>query len=448
MDHEDFVIKVSGIGKTYRIYGSTGARISEWVAGDVRHQEFRALEDVSFTIGRGESFALIGRNGSGKSTLLQIVAGVLQPTCGDVEVNGRISALLDLGTGFHPSFTGRENVFLSASLLGLSRKETQEKFDEIASFADIGEYLDRPARTYSTGMLMRLAFSVRVALDPDILIIDEALSVGDFFFQQKCFRKLHQMKETGLTLLVVSHDMGTVRDFCDRALFLSKGRQIFLGESSEAAKKYLFEMRDPVLQVSGRSDPSSSSGYQTGELDLLPSQALWRRSSPELPQRGGILAVVLLNSEGFPTTRVRLGGLLVFRIYFSPDPGQSAHISLQVKNKYDQVVCVTGSYHLGLDPSGLSVGAVSVFELRVSCMIEAGQYSFAVRMVSIPGLPGKAASEIDCSGPLGPISVEWDYEEARAPFLGMFGLPAEGRFLNLEASCPESRGVLPGETAC
>ncbi|MER9301484.1 ABC transporter ATP-binding protein [Mesorhizobium sp. M0496] len=201
-------------------------------------RDFAALSGVSFEIGRGETVGIIGRNGSGKSTLLQIICGTLQPTSGSVEVNGRIAALLELGAGFNPEFTGRENVFLNASILGVPRREMEWRFDDIARFADIGPFIDQPVKTYSSGMYVRLAFAVAINVDPDILVVDEALSVGDEAFQRKCFARIEQIKERGGTILFVSHGAQTIVQLCSRAILIDRGEKILEGEPKAVVSQY------------------------------------------------------------------------------------------------------------------------------------------------------------------------------------------------------------------
>ncbi len=202
------------------------------------YREFWALKDVSFDVKNGETVGIIGRNGSGKSTLLQIITGTLAPTEGTVITHGRIAALLELGSGFNPDFTGRENVYLNGALLGFSTAQIDEKFDAIASFADIGEHLDQPVKTYSSGMLVRLAFAVQVQVEPEILIVDEALAVGDALFQKRCFQRIEKLVSDGTTVLFVSHDQESVRTLTNRALLLNKGRSVEWGLSSEVVLKY------------------------------------------------------------------------------------------------------------------------------------------------------------------------------------------------------------------
>ncbi len=203
--------------------------------------DIHALRNVSFTVERGEAFGIVGANGSGKSTLLRIVAGILQPTSGSVEVNGRLSALLELGSGFSPEFTGRQNVYLNASILGLTQEETEARFATIESFAAIGDFIDRPIRTYSTGMVLRLAFAVVAHVDPEILIVDEALAVGDIAFRQRCMRRIHELRAGGTTILFVSHESSDVKALCERCVWLEGGAVRMLGEADAVIAAYLSE---------------------------------------------------------------------------------------------------------------------------------------------------------------------------------------------------------------
>jgi lipopolysaccharide transport system ATP-binding protein len=224
------------------------------------HREFWALNDVNFEVGKGQTVGIIGQNGSGKSTLLQIITGTMAPTLGEVKTRGRTAALLELGSGFNPDFTGRENVYLNGSLLGLTYAQIDEKFDYIAAFAEIGDHLDQPVKTYSSGMMLRLAFAVQVAVETEVLIIDEALAVGDARFQMKCFKRLEELKARGTTILFVSHATELVRSFCDFGLVLDKGKTIFWGDAKTATVKYLASLfpdqtqPKKVLETSDTSD--------------------------------------------------------------------------------------------------------------------------------------------------------------------------------------------------
>ena len=289
----DPVISVQNVSKAYRIWDKPAARLTapmqEALAGMLpgstgrwfgnqasrSYRDFKALENVSFEIQRGEIIGIIGRNGSGKSTHLQIIAGTLQPTTGSVKVNGRLAALLELGSGFNQEFTGRENVYLNSTVLGLTRPEIDAKFDSVASFADIGEFIDQPVKTYSSGMAIRLAFAVQIQLEPDLLIVDEALSVGDEAFQRKCFARIGQMRDRGATILFVSHSSATVVALCQRAILLDHGRRILTARPKEALQFYnqlcyaSAEARPQILAEIARADASPAPLAPTPALAAL-----------------------------------------------------------------------------------------------------------------------------------------------------------------------------------
>lgn len=262
----DIVISVKNLSKKYRRYGSVADAFKEVIHPFRKkyHDEFWALKDVSFEIKKGESVGIIGRNGSGKSTLLQILCGILQPTSGEVKVHGRVSALLELGAGFHPQFTGRENVYLNGAIMGLTKEEIDARFNDVIEFADIGDFIDQPVRTYSSGMYVRLAFSVAIHVEPDILVVDEALAVGDISFQKKCFDRLNLLKADGKTTIIfVSHAVDQMKSFPSKALLLDKGHVSHYGDPGETVLKYmqrLFpERTKDRLSLAFTSTPSKSS---------------------------------------------------------------------------------------------------------------------------------------------------------------------------------------------
>lgn len=236
----EIAIKVSGISKCFQIYDKPRDRLMQMLTrgGKQYYREFWALRDISFEIERGSTVGIVGRNGSGKSTLLQIICGTLNSTGGDVLASGRIAALLELGSGFNPEFTGRENVYMNASVLGLTTEETDSRFDEITAFADIGLFIDQPVKTYSSGMLVRLAFAVAINADPEILIVDEALSVGDELFQRKCFARLEAIRSKGATILFVSHSGSTIVELCDHAILLDSGELLAQGNPKKIVSQY------------------------------------------------------------------------------------------------------------------------------------------------------------------------------------------------------------------
>lgn len=233
-------ITVSNLGKAYKQYPHRWSRLLEWVlpSGNPRHQLKWVLQDVSFTVQPGEAVGIVGVNGAGKSTLLKMITGTVQPTTGSVQVSGRVAALLELGMGFHPDFTGRQNVFMAGQLQGLGVEEIAALMPEIEAFADIGDYIEQPVRVYSSGMQVRLAFAVSTSVRPDVLIIDEALSVGDAAFQRKCFQRIEAYRLAGTTLFFVSHDIETVKKLCDRALFIKEGRLAHWGQAKQVCDEY------------------------------------------------------------------------------------------------------------------------------------------------------------------------------------------------------------------
>jgi lipopolysaccharide transport system ATP-binding protein len=261
----DIALSASHLTKTYKLYDKHSDRVKETFhpLRKQYHRPFNALNDVSFYVRKGETLGIIGRNGSGKSTLLQIVCGVLQPTSGGLAVEGRLSALLELGAGFNQEFTGIENVYLNGSIMGFTKKEMDEKLDDILAFADIGDFVHQPVKTYSSGMGVRLAFSIYSVIDPDIFIVDEALAVGDAYFVHKCMLRFHDMQEQGKTIIFVSHDPSSIKKLCHRALWLDTGELKMIGDSSEVVDAYLAHVfRQPVSIVTNRAqkqEPSNNS---------------------------------------------------------------------------------------------------------------------------------------------------------------------------------------------
>ncbi len=244
----EIAIKLENLSKCYQIYNTPRDRLKQFILPRAQgmlgikprkyHREFWALKNVSFEVNKGETVGIIGRNGSGKSTLLQMICGTLSPTSGSIATRGRIAALLELGSGFNPEFTGRENVFINASLLGLAQEEIEARFDEIAAFAEIGDFITQATRTYSSGMMLRLAFAVQTLVDPNILIVDEALAVGDERFQRKCFARLEELKNGGASILFVSHSASQIVEFCDRVVLLDQGECLLQAEPAEAVRLY------------------------------------------------------------------------------------------------------------------------------------------------------------------------------------------------------------------
>ncbi|WP_286978723.1 ABC transporter ATP-binding protein [Pseudomonas sp.] len=323
----EVAIKVEGLSKCHQIYEQPRDRLKQFVLPRLQHlsgqpvrqyfSEFWALKDISFEVKKGEAVGIVGRNGSGKSTLLQIITGTLMPTAGSIVTQGRIAALLELGSGFNPDFTGRENVYLNGALLGFSASQIDARFDAIAAFADIGQHLDQPVKTYSSGMLVRLAFAVQVQVEPDILIVDEALAVGDALFQKRCFQRIEKLTSDGTTLLFVSHDQESVRTLTNRALLLNKGRSASWGLSSDVILQYrklLHEEESAYLsglarELTDRANTSSFTKPHSSELvrDFQASSSTKASSQGARSRRlsfgdGGVKIdkVEILNEEDVP----------------------------------------------------------------------------------------------------------------------------------------------------
>ena len=283
MSSSDIAIKVEGLGKCYQIYARPQDRLKQSIyprlqkligrsPGNYFHP-FWALRDVSFDVKKGETVGIIGRNGSGKSTLLQLICGTLTPTTGSLWTDGRLAALLELGSGFNPEFTGRENVYLNGAVLGLPTWEIDERFDDIAAFADIGEFIEQPVKIYSSGMYVRLAFAINIMSQPDIMIVDEALAVGDMNFQAKCMTALQRRQDAGTTILFVSHDLGSIKSLCSRGIYLEQGRLKSFGKAAEVAEDYIRSMRQQMNEERHRySTPAPEvivkAGYRSAKTAM------------------------------------------------------------------------------------------------------------------------------------------------------------------------------------
>jgi ABC-type polysaccharide/polyol phosphate transport system ATPase subunit len=299
------------VSKSYAIYATPGDRLKELLTlGRCSfHRDFWALRDLNFSIRRGEVFCIIGENGSGKSTALQLVAGIMQPASGKVRVAGRVSALLELGAGFNPEFSGRDNVYLNASILGLSKTEIDRRYKEIEEFAEIGDFIRQPVKTYSSGMIVRLAFAVAINVDPEILLVDEALAVGDTWFRHRCMRKVHELRARGITIVFVSHAIADVKAIGDRALWLESGRAIALGDTDTVLSGYLAAM----------TAKEERAELRMGRSFDAPAAVAAVNSIPNIDHRHGdgraeIIGVVILNQYGEAVHLMMPQSLVIIRI--------------------------------------------------------------------------------------------------------------------------------------
>ncbi len=312
------VIRVENLSKRYRIYDRPRDKLRELIhlRSSALHQEFWALRDISFQVEPGQTLAVIGQNGSGKSTLLQILAGIMRATRGDCLVTGKISALLELGSGFNPEFTGRENVFMNGAILGLDERRMKERFAAIAQFAEIGDFMEQPVKTYSSGMFMRLAFAVAVNVDPDILLVDEALSVGDLVFQHRCMHRMNRLRDSGKTIVFATHDLTAVTKFCDRALLLDGGLLLEDGKPGLVVQKYralVFERERRYAQFDG--DPGGIMDVECASGAEMPVA----RNIPNIDHRFGsgeatVIGVDVLNEKGGSVGEALGGQRIVVRV--------------------------------------------------------------------------------------------------------------------------------------
>jgi len=312
-------VEFEHVSKNYPIYEKPTDRLRELLTlgRSSHHRNFKALRDVSFSVTRGEVFCIVGENGSGKSTALQIVAGILQPSSGSVQVAGRVAALLELGAGFNAEFSGRDNVYLNASLMGLSHREIDHRFRAIEEFAEIGRFIDQPLKTYSSGMTMRLAFAVAIHLDPEVLIVDEALAVGDTSFRHRCMRKVHEMRARGVTILFVSHSAADIQAVGDRVLWLEHGRALAIGDADDILPQYLAAM----AEKEGRYHPPSAALAPAHAEKRVPARPAVKTadSIPNIDARHGdgraeILGIAVLNEYEEPVHLMMPGSRTMIRI--------------------------------------------------------------------------------------------------------------------------------------
>ncbi|WP_181243778.1 ABC transporter ATP-binding protein [Chamaesiphon polymorphus] len=397
----DIAISLNNVSKCFKQYKQPVDRLKEMIfPGKSYTQEFWALRDISFEIMRGETMGIIGRNGAGKSTLLQLICGTLTPTHGDIQVNGRVAALLELGAGFNPEFTGRDNVYMNGAIAGLSKAEIDDRFDNIAAFADIKDFIDRPVKNYSSGMYVRLAFAAAIHVEPDILIVDEALAVGDMFFQAKCMTRMRQMMESGVTVLFVSHDTGSVKSFCQRGVFLEGGELKKIGKASDVVASYISVIhgdmnQDLKLQLqqnlensqenldlqNGKSAKNSTIDAEISEIFVDTTQQVKLAEGCHRYGEGGakVLDIKLLNSQHQPTAELesREDFIIQAAILFEKDfPTFCFGYLIRDIKGIDIIGTVTSVEKVDMPPA--TAGQVYVVEMRSKNMLNVGVYTLTV----------------------------------------------------------------------
>jgi lipopolysaccharide transport system ATP-binding protein len=400
----DLAISVRNVSKMYPLYADPRDRLKQslyyalpgFLRGQPRqfYREFWALRDISFEVKKGEALGIIGKNGSGKSTLLQIIAGTLAPTTGEVQVKGRVAALLELGSGFDFEFTGRENVYLNGSILGFGREEMDSLFDEITAFADIGEFMDQPVKLYSSGMFVRLAFAVQACVNPDVLIVDEALAVGDIFFQQKCHARIEKLLDKGTSVILVTHDMGAVQMYCQQALLLDKGQILFKGGSLKAIQMYYslqqIERTAVVTQepAEARQVEVSSNGPDGPDeagSSFWPSEKDYFNISPTSSEHDDWVrctAVALCDSVGNPCQVFHHGQQAHF--YYEFEALRRLLVpygAVVISNSKNLIVHGKTTYqHLVQSPSNVPEGARIRIRQSVTLNLVPDQYTFDVTL--------------------------------------------------------------------
>ena len=447
----DIVISVKKVAKTYPLYNSHADRVKETFHPFRKkyHHPFNALNNISFELRRGETLGIIGRNGSGKSTLLQILCGLLIPTSGNVLVTGRISSLLDLGAGFNAEFTGRENVFINGAILGFKREEIEARFEEITLFADIGEFIDQPVKTYSSGMFVRLAFAVQACTEPDVLIVDEILSVGDIFFQQKCHARMEELQRAGTSIDIVSHDMTAIEKYSTQAMLLDQGHCLFLGQPNEAVERYYQighsqrqKLESNQCQYDSEIDPFRYSCEADVIDDWPPKSAFLDLSKAIVIGEKDVArctGVALCDDKGHPCASFQIGDVAYFYFEFEFLKDSEVPVGgVVITNKMNINVHGKNSLQYLVKAPPFSRKGIRVrFRQTIHLDVAPGEYSFQVGLATINAEDYARVNEMDSAQlveklrailrvrEVGIILVYVRNEGLSIPFYGYADLPGD-----------------------
>ena len=393
---QTYAIKAEHVSKRYCIYNNPRHRLWQMLCMGHRqfYREFWALKDISFEIPKGETVGIIGRNGSGKSTILQIICGTLTPTEGSIQTYGRITALLELGSGFNPEFTGRENIFMTCSLHGFSQEETNARFNDIAAFADIGSFIEQPVKTYSSGMFVRIAFAVNIMLDPDILLVDEALSVGDMTFRAKCMTAMRRIQDRGATVLFVSHDLESVISLCSRAIYLEAGQIKEIGKSSYVVQSYQRQMREEINaqhETLKQTHPEQSiikkpSEFQESYKIQFKSSAIFDNAVALFRHGSGkarISFVELLDSDNNPIDKIAFNQEVKIRIYFYAKFYMKIFSAYNILDDKKNFIIGANIKQLGEDGIQCRPDGKYITTFTVRLPLREGNYSIRLRLSSL-----------------------------------------------------------------
>jgi ABC-type polysaccharide/polyol phosphate transport system ATPase subunit len=377
------------VSKSYPIYSSPSGRLKELLTLNRRayHRAFWALEEVSFEIERGTTFCLIGENGSGKSTTLQLAAGIFAPTRGEVEINGRLSALLELGAGFNPEFSGRENVFLNGTLFGLSTREIEQRYAAIEAFAEIGDFINRPVKTYSSGMLVRLAFAVAINVDPEILLVDEALAVGDYYFRQRCMRKVHELRRNNVTILFVSHSMADIKAIGNTVLWLENGRTVEIGRPDHVIPKYLARMA--AKDAAYRERQPAGQGPSAGVAAVVAPEIV--ETIPNIDFRHGnrdaeVIGIAALDEQGAPLRMLEPSSRTIVRISVrANNPIHEPNVGFMLRNHLGMDFAGTNTAREQVELPPMSPGDIFTVDFRIELPeLYPGTFSFSPAVADGP----------------------------------------------------------------
>lgn len=425
----DIAIKIENLTKLYKLYNLPIDRLKESLHPFRKqyHKGFYAINDISFDILKGESVGIIGKNGSGKSTLLKIITGVLTPTSGLVQVNGKISALLELGAGFNPELTGTENVYFSGMLMGYTRDEMDDRLDDILSFADIGEFVNQPVRTFSSGMFVRLAFAVAVNVEPEILIVDEALSVGDVFFQQKCFSKIKRMIDSNITTLFVSHDMVTMQKICKRGIMLSEGHAILDTDSVTCASAYYMPDYNRLAVCNVNSKDICN---VTETSNKLPGKILYDKntsSSKTIEQGDKLLEIeeVTIESNDKYQAHLVIRETIIIRLRLRANADIAVpNVGISIIDSKNSLIFCSSAYQLKHHLPPLKRGSNHEIAIRTQLPLHPGEYTLTLGCSEIPENDfSKSLSHHRLIG-LGPLTIDQLVDEPMN-FDGIVELPIE-----------------------
>jgi ABC-type polysaccharide/polyol phosphate transport system ATPase subunit len=399
------MIKVKNLTKAYKIYAKPIDRLKEAISLTKKnyHKDFYALNDVSFEVNKGETVGIVGKNGCGKSTLLKIITGVLNESQGSVEVNGKVSALLELGAGFNPEYTGIQNIYLNGSIMGYTKEEMDKKLEDIIEFADIGDFINQPVKTYSSGMFVRLAFAAAINVEPDILIVDEALSVGDIFFKTKCISKMNQLMNKGTTILFVTHEMDTIKRLCKRCVFLQNGEVKAIGPSQEIADMYMAETRlemnesnKKIVSLMSENTKEDKNSFATTSLAFKQDDEFQKQVKLFREGTGDarVTALEVLNENGNNLKQAKFNEDILIRIYLKFYKSTEVAVGYHIRDNKHTEIIGSGTWLEANRVIGGKQGEQYIVEFKSKIPLMDGEYNLTL-VVSTPVIENRTALFVD-----------------------------------------------------